>query len=1370
MNVVDSSGALGGVQQLLIAESTPMGGGSTCIPTPQKPCDTLSSSSNIVSSNSYPPGTGFSAITGPTQPYSPEGQVNASNAANALWLLTCPSAPGSGGADQYFTANPNFGGDACLQHPTSYTSIIGVQTSVTPGYYPGINYDSAADCWDCSGSTSITASPIVGLMTQGSTQANAPTQSNVLGFTAQADNAISSTFSNSSYAYQLPAAQTQHALWTWSYEMPTMLPPVRGQGPVSYSPSNQMLVNENNAGGYGWQEIIISCGYSGCTESMSSCSYSSYSYSGNSTIYYALNGGATFMEASGSQFSTPIMPFFSYRIKVPAPFGQQLNLSYDIFSPSQYQNPSNNIDALPVDVGSQFFVTYNNIATSNPAKNQPGQPENADKGGNLTLAMAPQSSFASQWGTPKMTVTERATDAQWDARNMQTNPSNGNPYTPPFCQMAVANDMNGNPIFAQYFTDSLYCRFCQDPANTVISYGTCVYYQCDKHGQNCVQKPGSFPYPTYFSECNQMSYSGFTPPDQEPESSYPWCQPNNGGVETVTSAVANAISIQAIPTDYIFVLNRSADSSYHISVLQLIPQGRYDVGKPNLPTTTDPTVWYIDWVQYWKQVIQAQADYMYLVGSYDVGSLAPGFTPINMSVDYTGNVFLVGTIRETINQNTANVPAIAEITGVTTGNAGGSANIISPNGKFDNTDSPTMSEIAVSPTGQNVFVANQSVGYVYVYSGSAPFAYQNQIDLSYSQSNPATKQTSALNINYWLESNGLYNQQLSWLPSYLQSYSPQQNTMLDAPTYHHPVGLQDVNGYLYVMDNWAGGIDLSTTQSSSSYQGVFFSALVLRAMNSSGLNIPLSPAYFNDLFSSGTCSLGVQGSSQTLSQGVCTSLPSGAQPTCAPSTACTLSTTKCYANGKQTGTSSYACDATGSQSTNYTSLSTVAPFSQNFYPPFGWIISANVTAATLTQPGELNTNFYNVQTVPGDTFSACVASSGSFACNFSPADASSMGYSGTFQTIGPHVLAIDSQYSTQACVLWVFCTPQSPQADKANGDVRGAFAPYYYETGFSVSFNQSISMLFTNHTVSSAPGSGCVLCSTVSQNGNPNLYNELFFSSLNVQNYTSLFDGNSQFSCYSTAPQGSGTGCSNLQSVQYMQPPLYNMPDPFKYLESLGSTQYLSFPEFQSSGLTTGIDKNAANSQAQQCAQTGSCGSNSASQIVSQAQGSLSANPGLAVGVSSPETVNITVTGDVLVPYTFSDVVHQSWSNFKNGMCCYSSSGGRVAYHKCQASSGGFFRSPPGSYTVTEYTYTDAAVSGNSLVLPVEGGYTYLQDLFSSSYLHVNTSTVGIVPPQIYTLLQSDRLFSDILINMTTNNMHGGNGNQYIINATHSRN
>ncbi|MDE1804425.1 MAG: hypothetical protein KGH59_01415, partial [Candidatus Micrarchaeota archaeon] len=49
-------------------------------------------------------------------------------------------------------------------------------------------------------------------------------------------------------------------------------------------------------------------------------------------------------------------------------------------------------------------------------------------------------------------------------------------------------------------------------------------------------------------------------------------------------------------------------------------------------------------------------------------------------------------------------------------------------------------------------------------------------------------------------------------------------------------------------------------------------------------------------------------------------------------------------------------------------------------------------------------------------------------------------------------------------------------------------------------------------------------------------------------------------------------------------------------------------------------------------------------------------------------------------------------------------------------------------------------------------------------------STVGIVPPQIYTLLQSDRLFSDILINMTTNNMHGGNGNQYIINATHSRN
>ncbi|MEM4034425.1 MAG: hypothetical protein QW257_00630, partial [Candidatus Micrarchaeaceae archaeon] len=62
------------------------------------------------------------------------------------------------------------------------------------------------------------------------------------------------------------------------------------------------------------------------------------------------------------------------------------------------------------------------------------------------------------------------------------------------------------------------------------------------------------------------------------------------------------------------------------------------------------------------------------------------------------------------------------------------------------------------------------------------------------------------------------------------------NTEFDSANFHHPLGIQDVNGYLYVLDEWTGTLGSKTFYTSGLVQtpDVRYNILLLRAINSTG--------------------------------------------------------------------------------------------------------------------------------------------------------------------------------------------------------------------------------------------------------------------------------------------------------------------------------------------------------------------------------------------------------------------------------------------------------------------------------------------------------------------------------------------------------
>jgi len=294
--------------------------------------------------------------------------------------------------------------------------------------------------------------------------------------------------------------------------------------------------------------------------------------------------------------------------------------------------------------------------------------------------------------------------------------------------------------------------------------------------------------------------------------------------------LANPISITGTDTGYVFVLNESpahADLSgiqistdYYLSVLRPIAQGYYNVSgyPPNdMPDAYSQDQWNSNWNGYWANVIAMQSNSMYVVKSIDLGSELSGFsteifntedklggfTPINISADSNGDVFMTGSIS-------GSWPAIVEITNTLSPNPSQMHVITTTLDWSTGSGVPVLSEIAATYSGGLVFAAGPSGGTVYVFAPSgASIDSQYDIDLTYGAgSSLGGFGTAMLNVSNYLYKGGLYGVPMDGTATGgAQTPNVMQNDVdhsrdFDSVAYHHPLGLQEVDGYLYVLDDW----------------------------------------------------------------------------------------------------------------------------------------------------------------------------------------------------------------------------------------------------------------------------------------------------------------------------------------------------------------------------------------------------------------------------------------------------------------------------------------------------------------------------------------------------------------------------------------
>jgi hypothetical protein len=1026
---------------------------------------------------------------------SPANSVSSYNVYNAPWFLTCPLNPNNPAnpldSRLFYTSPynnnqyPFVAGDVCLANTQTLTTQMTLPVSIT---------------WDTSTPASASVSSL-------SIQNGARLQISLLAYSPEfqsgLQNIISSTYYNSSYIFQNPPAAAQNSIWTWSAVFANFGGSAPDTQTVSATPTidkswqipqssdddsggalsgagnsstgaetaNQSLLagsggsgsaqSKRNAslsglstittttpssttpastgifvlpiGGHTTTSTSTSTSTSTTTTQMTTtietytCQYS-YTYSETTSLQSVSNVQIPFNEVvtqntggtpkvSYNTFDTPILPYFTYSFSVPSQDSQLMSLSYDIFGPWNYYTPANSIDLFPIDTPDRFYVSYNGVLVSGPA----------DSLGSLTSLQGLFSSIGNI------------------LNNIQNLANLGN--------MLHLNSGNklGNPL------------------------------------------------------------------------------------------VSDPISVAANPNDYIYVLNQSSSNGdYYISVLRLIPHGYYN--SSSYPPSSVPSVsvdssqqaqglqqYVNNWKSYWGNVIDMQNQTTYVINSVDITTLLANykyctqptgggrgysrgycysFTPENISVDDYGNVYISGYFSY------SNKPGLAKITGLLSG---------SPNASHSGSGwtinaTATYPSVAASPTGGLVFLGGPNSGYLEEFNGQS-LLNVGSVSLSFNVTSSASAgQNIALNIPYYLQNGGLYNLSIPGLYSSGTNFNP--GTDFDKANYHHVLGLQDVNGYLYVLDDWSAGLNSQKCYTLYHCPNANMNMLMVRVLNSTGFSVPISPTLFNDLYQQQQC----YATGQVNLLGQCTSSePTSNQAQCNPSNYCSIQSTGICKNGGGQGSEesatqfTYGCVASGTQTSTYYETATGIFGNTPTYPPYGWVLSANITVS-----GWAPINFCS---------SAYNAGTNNPACGWNP-EHLPPNYKGNFKPIGPGLAD-------------VYVAPQ--------------------DVGFTVNYNDTINLIIKSGTAGSwhlctAVGVLPYPCYTSSTSPH---YDELIVgTTLNVENYTKLFDGESLQPVYcltDSQADSSSSMCQYLNSVSYMNAPVYTVTNPFRYLESLGTAQQLTF-------------------------------------------------------------------------------------------------------------------------------------------------------------------------------------------------------------------
>ena len=1067
-------------------------------------CNLCESSTATIAAKTAPP-TSQTQTAIPT--VSPAANVALYNTQNAPWFLTCPLPPSQAAspADSRlfysypYESNPqypNIAGDAC----GAVTSATQLQATVQLPV--NIFWDSGNFANAMLGTISSTGGG-------GYLRVNAVTFSPMLtgGITGGSSiGTISSSSSPASYVYDNMPASAVNVIWTWSASFADYSGALPDTQTVTASPN----INQN--------EGNFLCNYD-------------YGYSETTQLSSISGGNLPFNEVNvmgtgGAQtvnyltFDTPVVPFLTFNFFLTDPNGgAPLYSSYDLFSPWNYNTPQVSIDQLPLDTPSGLLFGYegDKPAASGGGTGVPGIPS--------------------------------STKAQTNYGMLESVP-------------------------AQVFSNSILIGNYMNEVNSMVVW---LANPAAQKGSGTAGGAGGNG-PTGGS--NSQAQTNWDA-QNEMLSNFGLQDPN----------VPGPISIAAAPNNHIYVLNYSG-GKYLLNVLELIPRGYHNLtgDEPDSGMKVQASTsgaWANTWNGYWSNVIDMQNNTVYVSASIDLtpylkqfitystdqynctgdtgckgdtfqssnlggkSTYASGFIPLNISVDLNGDVYIAGNVDYEKGGSAMNLvtygPGILEIPGLGSGaSLPPVGSIMTTTGNWIVSQSDVLSEVAVSPDGTWIYAASPNLGYVYQFghdltqnSGKIDLTYTPQEANGVAQSieNAQTGQLSSLDILWWLKYGGIYGVKFDGGVAE-DALSPGNNPVpsddFDLQGYHHPVGIANVNGYLYVLDDWQA-VSIGSEQACSGLLcgigigyapsgGTSFDILTLRVLDPQGNNVPISPSLKNDILSEGSCTTTFSPGTYASGTGSVTNPTSSDTGTCftgstqptitCPDTSCIEAEKTCYApvgikgsaQGVQyqcVGASSTASVGT-STSTYYSLLSTGQTTSAPTYPPYGWILSASIG---------INNKNWGFCSSPDTSL-----------CQYTPAVLQKY----SFKPIGPILEPL------------------------INGDVLPEF-------GFSMSYSGQATILIKKSSVTpQAMMPGGVTSSSWPQ------YNALIVANFSVENYTKYFDGSPNWECYTDSAKAAGLGCmvepntGSTNWLLHMKPPVYTAMSPFRYLESEGSPSFMT--------------------------------------------------------------------------------------------------------------------------------------------------------------------------------------------------------------------
>ncbi|HUB92429.1 MAG TPA: hypothetical protein VL945_00550, partial [Candidatus Saccharimonadales bacterium] len=765
---------------------------------------------------------------------SPTGQVFNGNYGEAPNYLTCPTNASSLNptTDLYFYANKNTGiaGDKCLTANTTFSSTLyGLTTSVS---VPPV--DEFFHILSSVGSGGY----ITGVSELQIANPGAVSEQD-LGYSPSVDGVLSNGFNTSSYIFDKVPSFAQHGIWSWNLVLPDF-------SAASVPASSNLFftmqtITEPGTGGI--------CLYTGPYFEQTTLDSVNTNYIPFTEIEH--NSSSTnYNSSSRSTFDTAVYPFLLYSYVLtqdnagPLSNPNLTGMSEDIYSPWNYYTPANSEDQFPIDLPSLLF------ARSTTKGNQVITiPENGTAPENSAI----QTPVAAYRTSPSINLSIPSTQIY----------SNYSFLTSNAFYLTLLDPIAAPGIVTQGSSSLI----VDDPAIG----GTPPYkYQWS------VESPGSSSY-SNITSANSITYDfqtawnstigtynfRLTANDStmviDPITGALVLQPLNitkdVSVTVVSSgfSITDPISITATANNYIYVLYDNS-GNYTIGVIRLYPHGSYPASVP-LPSTNVTCggtgswsgsscsgPWDAEWQAYWDQVIEQQNNTAYLMGTINIPSVfyAGGnpipFVPYNITSDNSGDIFITG---ETVGRQLL----LAKVLDILTP----SGTLCYESAGCDRLSwSPPISvvgnltEIAAAPVSGDIYLTGPGSQGIYVFSANnftllrtLPLVFSNDTALAgsaspLSQTANSTPLSGDLNITKWLRQTGPFG------INGLQTASGPGNS--DKEAYHHPLSIADVNGDIYLLDDWSG-----------SAGGNGFDFLTLRVMDANGTEVPLNPSILNDV-------------------------------------------------------------------------------------------------------------------------------------------------------------------------------------------------------------------------------------------------------------------------------------------------------------------------------------------------------------------------------------------------------------------------------------------------------------------------------------------------------------------------------------------